>query len=216
MSDLNHAMEGIQYSTSEFMFQMKIDNLINHHHKQFTMGLLMWPKSFKKWKKKKIMYNSRAEEYIYNSLYVKESNYIGGNGDFIGYGLFSNVDIASNTTIGKYVGTFINYVERMERERRGFGGYFIYFNREETLDCYEERQMKICKLSFANSYVRAVDASTFINAQQNGRLVVNHLKRYASIKTCKHIKAHEEIFIDYGSNYDNVPLQAIHFSGDSH
>ena len=50
-----------------------------------------------------------------------------------------------------------------------------------TLDCYEERQMKICKLSFANSYVRAVDASTFINAQQNARLVVNHVKRYATI-----------------------------------
>jgi hypothetical protein len=52
ISDLSHAIEGIQFSTSEFMFQFKIDNLIFHHHKQFTMELLMWPKSFKKWKKK--------------------------------------------------------------------------------------------------------------------------------------------------------------------
>jgi hypothetical protein len=80
----------------------------------------------------------------------------------------------------------------------------------------KERQMKLCKLSFANSYVRAVDASTVLNAQQNARLVVNHIKRYASIKTCRNIKSHEEIFIDYGSNYDNVTLQPIQFSGDSH
>ena len=122
--------------------------------------MLLWPKSFKKWKKKRILYKSRVEDYIYNSLYVKPSDYIGGNSKHIGYGLFSTVTIGSNTSIGKYVGTFINKVERLERERWGYGGYFIYFNQDESLDCYEERQSKQFKLSFCNSYIRAISGST--------------------------------------------------------
>jgi hypothetical protein len=97
----------------------------------------------------------------------------------------------------------------MERERRGYGGYFIYFNQDESLDCYEERQTKQCKLSFCNSYVRAISVSTCERAQQNAKLVVSTTQRCASIKTIKDIQAHEEIFIDYGQDYHHVPLQAI-------
>jgi hypothetical protein len=123
--------------------------------------------------------------------------------------------IGSNTTIGKYVGTFVNKVERLERERHGYGGYFIYFNQEESLDCYEERQNKQCKLSYCNSYVRAISGVNGQSAQQNARLVVNTVQRTASIKTIKDIKAHEEIFIDYGDDYHNVTLQPIEFGSDT-
>jgi hypothetical protein len=72
-----------------------------------------------------------------------------------------------------------------------------------------------CKLSYANSFVNAVQGHTDINAEQNARLVVNTVKKYVSIKTIKNIKPHEEIFIDYGGYYQNVPLSQIHLSGDS-
>ena len=117
--------------------------------------------------------------------------------------------IGSNTTISKYVGTFVNKVERFERERRGYGGYFIYFNQEESLDCYEERQNKQCKLSYCNSYVRAISGVNGQSAQQNARLVVNTVQRTASIKTIKDIKAHEEIFIDYGDDYRFKSLKVL-------
>jgi hypothetical protein len=71
ISELRNAIPGKCFSTSEFNFLSKINVLIEHHHKQFTMGLLMWPKSFKKWKKKRILYKARVEDYLYNSLYVK-------------------------------------------------------------------------------------------------------------------------------------------------
>jgi hypothetical protein len=36
ISELSHALPGTRFSTSQFMFNSKINQLIQHHHKQFT------------------------------------------------------------------------------------------------------------------------------------------------------------------------------------
>ena len=101
------------------------------------------------------------------------------------------------------------------RERRGHGGYFIQLTKNEILDCYNSRQDGSCKLSFANSFVRARSSITSDLAIQNTKLIVNVIKKVASLKTTKYINAHDELVTDYGPNYENVELNPIHLSGDS-
>ncbi len=103
----------------------------------------------------------------------------------------------------------------MIRERAGHGGYFIQLTKTEILDCYNNRQDGTCKLSFVNSFVRARSSNTSDLAIQNTKLIVNVTKKVASLKTTKYINAHEELFTDYGPNYENVELNPIHLSGDS-
>jgi hypothetical protein len=166
-------------------------------------------------RKKRIMYLNRGMDYVYNSLYVKLSEYIGDDNKLIGHGLFSNVPIAEDTIIGRFKGSFINNDERQIRIDQGHGGYFIYFNQNETLDCYENRMTTMCKLSYANSYVNATNVVSRSRAIQNGKLVVNHRGEYATIRTTRKINPHEEIFINYGDDYENVQVEPIHLSGDS-
>ena len=75
--DISYASFGRKYGTTEFDFDSKVNDLINHHGKQFLMGLFMWPKSYNKMRKKKIMYYTRVEQYLYQSLYIRKSDYIG-------------------------------------------------------------------------------------------------------------------------------------------
>ena len=71
------------------------------------------------------------------------------------------------------------------------------------------------KLSFVNSFVRARSTITTELAIQNTKLVVNIAKKIATLRTTKYINAHEELFTNYGPNYDNVEVNDIHLSGDS-
>jgi hypothetical protein len=108
----------------------------------------------------------------------------------------------------------ITLQEKETRECRGHGGYFIQLTKNEILDCYNNRQDGTCKLSFVNSFVRARSSNTSDLAIQNTKLIVNVTKKVASLKTTKYINAHEELFTDYGPNYENVELNPIHLSGD--
>ena len=91
----------------------------------------------------------------------------------------------------------------------------IQYNRDLILDCYQQRQDASCKLSFANSYVRALCSKDAVAAQQNVRIVVNVQKKYAALKTIKKVKAHEELFTDYGPTYEHVTMEPLHLTGDS-
>ncbi len=73
----------------------------------------------------------------------------------------------------------------------------------------------MCKLSYANSYVNATNVVSRSRAIQNGKLVVNHRGKYATIRTIRKINPHEEIFINFGDDYENVQVEPIHLSGDS-
>jgi len=148
-------------------------------------------------------------------MYHKDSSYIDKDGNYIGKGLFCNVGISCGTSIGNFNGSFINLNEKQAREDINHGGYFIQFNTDIYLDCYAERQDKTCKLSFANSYVRARSTIDGEVAKENCKLVLNYHKRIASLKTITFIKPHEELFYNYGNNYTNVNLAPIHFTGDS-
>ena len=139
-------------------------------------------------------YRQRASEFIYNSLYMKKSSFIGFKAKDLGYGLFSNIDIDEGTTIGRYKGEFISNNEKELRIRQGKDGYFVYFNENEVLDCYEQRNLKECKLNFCNSHDRAFHKYESYNASKHCRLVVNTRQRYVSLKAVKKIKAHEEIY----------------------
>jgi len=213
--DISYASFGKRYGTTEFDFDSKVNDLINHHRKQFLMGLLMWPKSFNKMRKKKIMYYNRAEQFLYESLYIKKSDYIGRNRHHIGYGLYSNIKISKDTTIGKYIGKIISTEQRLRREFEGKGGYFIHIDATESLDCYDERQTKTCKMSFINSYVNAISGRITDNAIQNARIVVHAKNKSVSVKNIKDIRANEEIFIDYGDQYIHVPFTPITLSSIS-
>jgi len=70
-------------------------------------------------------------------------------------------------------------------------------------------------MSYANSFIRATNVLTGLDAQQNAKLVVNHRGKYATIRTIKKINPHEEIFINYGDDYTNINVEPIHLSGDS-
>jgi len=50
-------------------------------------------------------------------------------------------------------------------------------------------------------------------ADTHYRLVVNSRQRYASLKTTKKIKAHDEIFTDYNTEYVYSRVTAIHLTG---
>ena len=98
-------------------------------------------------------------------------------------------------------------------------------NEEESTDIeniIEEHQstqhclyVKTCKLSFCNSATNAISSRTSEDAIQNVKLVVNPRSRTASLKVIRKIRAHEEIFTDYNSDYTYGPVQDIHLTGDS-
>jgi hypothetical protein len=75
--------------------------------------------------------------------------------------------------------------------------------------------LKKCKLSFCNSATNAISSRTSEDAIQNVKLVVNPRSRTASLKVIRKIRAHEEIFTDYNSDYTYGPVQDIHLTGDS-
>jgi hypothetical protein len=101
---LSYAMAGPYFKSSEQHFEIKIDYLIKHHSRQYQMGLVLCPKSIPKMLKQAMTYRQRASEFIYNSLYMKKSSFIGFKAKDLGYGLFSNIDIDEGTTIGRYKG----------------------------------------------------------------------------------------------------------------
>jgi hypothetical protein len=214
--EMSHGLNGTSFEASEQLFEKKCDYLIRHNHKQYQMGLLLWPKSIPSLVKQAMNYRQRASEFIFNSLYMKKSLYIGkNNAESMGYGLFSNVTIEVGVIIGKYHGEFITTSERLNRTAQGKGGYFIHFNANECLDCFKERNLKKCKLSFCNSATNAISSRTSEDAIQNVKLVVNPRSRTASLKVIRRIQAHEEIFTDYNSDYTYGPVQDIHLTGDS-
>jgi hypothetical protein len=116
-------MIGYKFNATELCYENKI-NKMTSHHKQYGMGLLLWPKCYLKMRQKRIMYHARGLEYLYNSLYVKLSEFIGDNKQLIGHGMFSNIPIAEDTVIENFKGTFINNDERQRRQNSGRGGYF--------------------------------------------------------------------------------------------
>jgi hypothetical protein len=113
----SYALSGPYFKASEQYFDIKIDYLIKHHSKQYQMGLVLWPKSVPKMLKQAMTYRQRASEFIYNSLYMKKSSFIGFKFEALGYGLFSNIDIEVGTTIGRYKGEFISTEEKNRRIR---------------------------------------------------------------------------------------------------
>jgi hypothetical protein len=46
IQDFTNALPGYHFSCTEVSYEDKVNVLINHHEKQFKMGLLQWPKSF--------------------------------------------------------------------------------------------------------------------------------------------------------------------------
>ena len=118
-------------------------------------------------------------------------------------------------TICKYVGEIISTIERINRTQVDEGGYFIHFNENECLDYYKERNLKVCKLSYCNSATSIIDRRNGSYAIQHCKLVVNTRTKIASLKVIRKIKAHEEIFADYNTNYIYDHALPIHLTGDS-
>jgi hypothetical protein len=147
---------------------------------------------------------------------MKKSIYIVvESAEYIGYGLFSHVAIEVVVAIGKYIGELISTAERIRKTQLGQGGYFIHLNENECVDCFKERNLKVCKLSFCNSTTTIIDRRNGNNAVQHCKLVVNTRTKIASLKVIRKIKAHEEIFTDYNTDYIYDLVLPIHLTGDS-
>ena len=157
--------------------------LVSHFSHQYGIGDLWWPRSMNKKKRKcmgippinlRVLSASRAALYHSpSSLRARDRNRQTYTST-IGHGLFSSIAYKAGDPICVFSGDIISTVEQRRRTEAGRGGYMLYLNRLQCLDCYEHYLKGNCLASYANS-TRHVRYNN-----DPGRVVVSN----ATLKVC--------------------------------
>ena len=203
-------MKGPSYHPSRDFIVLR-RALVTHFNHQYGIGDLWWPRAMHKRMRVRlrippmdlrVLAASRAALYhCPSNLRARDRNkqtYTSRIGD----GLFSSIAYKPGDFICKFSGDFISTDERLKRQENGRGGYMLWVNRWECLDCYANYAAGKCYASFANSprLVRLHnDPVTKVSA--NSTLKVNTTQRTHTLLAARYISPHTEILWLYNDEY---------------
>ena len=127
------------------------------------------------------------------------------NGTFkdIGNGLFAGINYRAGQRIAYFRGTVVTTEEYESRENQRYGlelgDYFV-------LDCAEQAGRGICKASMANT-PRGLHFKSDLTkmAESNCQMDNNVIGKYCYLEAIRDIESGEELFWEYGRNFNISP-----------
>jgi len=194
-----------------------MEDLVISFERQYSKGLLMWPKSMTDKDRKRLpALISRSNREVSacldarpSSIYVKHSDdeYRILDGD----GLYATIEFKKDDVIAEYNGEIIGYHQLIERQNLNIANYIIHFrsptfkndilvNDGKYMDCKVNRENGTCKASLANSSVGAkikMDDGNLVPAKANARISTDRNGTKAKLIATEDIKRNIEILTCY-------------------
>jgi len=182
--------------------RIRVD-LTSHFVRQYKAGLVCKPTSSAKHNRALAKVMERIELESYNALQVKDSSCVTEEGNDIGMGLFAGISYRPTQKIAYFRGDVVRLEIYETRENQRYG---LQLGEHFVLDCAENAQRGVCKASMANDPrgLKFKDDYDKI-PEPNCKCVPNVVGNYLYLEATRAIKVGEEIFWDYGNEYNMSP-----------